>query len=151
MATLFAAFCVVQARWRENASAPQFAGMARLASVFRRSIWALLAPPVVMGGIYLGIFTASEAAAAGCVYALLIAVLVYRNFGLRDLYEAAYATMRTSLMVFLIIAGAAMFGHAITIIRLPVSVTEWVTQMGLGPLAIHHRSDDPAIRARHVP
>ena len=134
MATLFAAFCVVQARWRENASAPQFAGMARLASVFRRSIWALLAPPVVMGGIYLGIFTASEAAAAGCVYALLIAVLVYRNFGLRDLYEAAYATMRTSLMVFLIIAGAAMFGHAITIIRLPVSVTEWVTQMGLGPL-----------------
>jgi C4-dicarboxylate transporter DctM subunit len=42
--------------------------------------------------------------------------------------------MRTSMMVFMIIAGAAMFGHAITIIRLPVGVTESVTQLGLGPL-----------------
>ena len=134
MALLFAAFCMVQAGWRRGATAPPFAGWGAFARGVGRSIWALLAPPVVMGGIYLGIFTATEAAAAGSIYALLIAVLVYRNFGWRDLYECAYATMRTSMMVLLIIAGAAMFGHAITIMRLPVGVTEWVTHMGLGPL-----------------
>jgi C4-dicarboxylate transporter, DctM subunit len=134
MALLFALFCVAQAGWRHSAKAPPFAGWSKVARALRRSMWALLAPPVVMGGIYLGVFTASEAAAAGSVYALLIAVLVYRNFGMRQLYEATYATMRTSMMVLLIIAGAAMFGHAITIIRLPVGVTEWVTHMGLSPL-----------------
>jgi C4-dicarboxylate transporter, DctM subunit len=46
----------------------------------------------------------------------------------------AYKTMRTSMMVFMIIAGAAVFGHAITIIRLPVGLTETVTALGLGPL-----------------
>ncbi len=86
-----------------------------------------------MGGIYFGIFTAAEAAAAGSVYALLVAVLVYRNFGLHDLWHCAYESMKTSMMVFMIIAGAAMFGHAITIIRLPVGVTEMVSHMGLGP------------------
>lgn len=134
LALLFAAFCVVQAGWRRVEAPPPFAGWRNIVKAVGRSIWALLAPPVVMGGIYLGIFTASEAAAAGSVYALLIAVLVYRNFGWRDLYEAAYATMRTSMMVFLIIAGAAMFGHAITIVRLPVGVTEAVTHLGLGKL-----------------
>lgn len=134
LALVFAVFCIVQAARRDNMTAPQRASLSKVIAATRRSVWALMAPPVVMGGIYFGIFTASEAAAAGTVYALLVAVAVYRNFGLRDLYECAYQTMRTSMMVFMIIAGAAMFGHAITIIRLPVGITEAVAGMGLGPL-----------------
>ncbi|MBZ0222879.1 MAG: TRAP transporter large permease [Dokdonella sp.] len=132
IALVFAIFCIIMAYRRNDVSAPERASFAAVAVATRRSIWALLAPPVVMGGIYLGIFTASEAAAAGALYALLVAVLVYQNFGLRDLYDCAYQTMRTSMMVFMIIAGAAMFGHAITIIRLPVGITEAVAAMGLG-------------------
>lgn len=134
LALIFAGFCVLQSSRRPGLSSPPWVGWSRVLSALGRSIWAVLAPPVVMGGIYLGIFTASEAAAVGSLYALLVAVVVYRNFGLRDLYECAYATMGTSLMVFMIIAGAAMFGHAITIIRLPYAVTEAVAQLGLGPL-----------------
>ncbi len=134
LALIFAGFCIAQAYRRDDVSAPGRASFKKLVRATRRSIWALLAPPVVMGGIYFGIFTASEAAAAGALYALLVAVVVYRNFGLRDLWECAYQTMRTSMMVFMIIAGAAMFGHAITIIRLPVAITETVAGMGLGPL-----------------
>lgn len=134
LALLFAVYCILQARKRDDLTAPERASLSEIAAATRRSIWALLAPPVVMGGIYFGIFTASEAAAAGALYALLVAVLIYRNFGLRDLYECAYQTMRTSMMVFMIIAGAAMFGHAITIIRLPVGITEAVASYGLGPL-----------------
>lgn len=134
LALVFSVFCMVQARLRRGIDTPDWAGWRRAMAAFRRSIWAILAPPVVMGGIYLGVFTATEAAAAGSVYALLVAVLAYRNFGLRDLWDCAQSTMRTSMMVFMIIAGAAMFGHAITLIRLPVGVTEAVVQMGLGPL-----------------
>jgi C4-dicarboxylate transporter DctM subunit len=94
-----------------------------------------MAPPVVMGGIYFGVFTATEAAAAGSIYALFVARVIYRNFSLKDLWQCAYGTMRTSMMIFMIIVGAAMFAHAITIIRLPVGVTESVTQAGLGPTA----------------
>jgi C4-dicarboxylate transporter, DctM subunit len=133
LAMIFAAWSIFSA-YRRGAKSPPYAGLPKILRAVRKSIWAILAPPVVMGGIYLGVFTAAEAAAAGSVYALLVAVFAYRNFGLSDLWHCAYESMRTSMMVFMIIAGAAMFGHAITIIRLPVGVTEMVSQMGLGPL-----------------
>jgi C4-dicarboxylate transporter, DctM subunit len=134
LALLFAFFCIVQASIRRDLAVPERAAFVNLIRAARRSVWALLAPPVVLGGIYLGIFTVSEAAAAGTLYALLVAVLIYRNFKIRDLAACAYQTMRTSMMVFMIIAGGAMFSYAITIIRLPVGITETVVNMGLGPL-----------------
>lgn len=135
LALMFSIFCMIQARRQSDIDAPDWAGWPATIAAFRRSVWALLAPPVVMGGIYFGVFTASEAAAAGSLYAVLVALLVYRNFGIRDLWDCAYATMRTSMMIFLIIAGAAMFGHAITLVRLPVGVTEAVASIGLGPIS----------------
>ncbi len=134
LAAIFSLFCIGRAAYL-GSDTPAWAGWTRVAGALRRSIWAVLAPPVVMGGIYLGIFTASEAAAIGALYALFVAVVIYRGFGLRDLRDCAYKTMRTSIMVFMIIAGAAMFGHAITIIRLPAQIAEFVTAMGLGPVA----------------
>jgi len=133
MALLFSAFCIVQARTRSDLSSPDWAGWNRISKALKKSFWAVMAPPVVMGGIYLGVFTASEAAAAGSLYAILVARFVYGRLSLRDLYTCAYKSMRTSMMVFMIIAAAAMFGHAITIIRLPYGVTETVATMGLGP------------------
>ncbi|MEJ8570088.1 TRAP transporter large permease [Microbaculum marinum] len=132
MALVFAVYCIVSAG--RDVEAPPWAGWRRTAVAIRRSIWAVLAPPLVLGGIYLGVFTATEAAAAGSVYALAVAVIAYRNFGISDLFACAYRTMRTTAMMFMIIAGAAIFGHAITIIRLPVGITETVAHLGLGPL-----------------
>ena len=134
LALIFAGYCIVQATWQGGLQSPSRAEFKKILAATRGSIWAIMAPPVVMGGIYLGIFTAAEAAAVGVLYALLVAVLVYRNFRVGDMYECLYQTMRTSMMVFMIIAGAAMFGHAITIIRLPVGITEAVVSLGLSPL-----------------
>lgn len=133
LALIFSVYSIVRAT-RRRTERPAFAGSQKILAAMRKSIWAALAPPVVMAGIYLGVFTASEAAAVGSLYALLVAVFVYRNFGWHDLWVCSYETMRTSMMVFMIIVGAAMFGHAITIIRLPMAITEMVSQLGLGPL-----------------
>lgn len=131
LAAIFSVYAMVSATSR-GAERPAFAGMANIARALRKSVWALLAPPVVLGGIYTGIFTASEAAAVGCLYAIVVAVVVYRNFGLADLWQALRDTTRTSMMVFAIIAAAHVFGYAITIIRLPVGITEVVAAAGLG-------------------
>ena len=134
LASVFAVFCIIQGSRRQGQKAPERQTLSQMIGATKRSMWALLAPPMVMGGIYFGIFTASEAAAVGALYALLVAVGVYRNFGWSDLFTCLHKTMRTSVMVFMIIAGASMFGHAITIIRLPVGITEFVAGVGLGPL-----------------
>jgi len=135
MALLFASYSVALGYYRSHEiEQTKWIGLAECARAMKKSIWSLLMPPVVLGGIYLGIFTASEAAAIGCIYALFVGVAVYRNFGLKDLAETAYETVRTTAMLFMILAAAAMFGHAVTIIRLPIELMESVTAMGLGPM-----------------
>lgn len=134
LALIFSAYCIVRSNRNPDFHSPDWAGWDEVGRAIRRSIWAVMAPPVVMGGIYLGVFTAGEAAAVGSLYALFVAVVIYRGLSLRDLWDCTVQTMRTSMMVFMIIAGAAMFGHAITIIRLPNGVAETVATMGLGPL-----------------
>ncbi|MCP5371625.1 MAG: TRAP transporter large permease [Hyphomicrobiales bacterium] len=135
LAVIFALFCVVQAARSDTLAREPWAGWRACGRSVLRSFWALSMPPVVLGGIYFGIFTASEAAGAGCVLALAIAVLAYRNFGLRDLYDCAFETVRTTAMLFMILAAAAMFGHAVTIMRLPADLVEMVTGWGLSPMA----------------
>jgi len=134
IATIFAVFCVVQASWRKDVTRLKWIGWRECAAALRKSIWALTLPPLVLGGIYAGIFTASEAAAIGSILALLIAVVVYRNFSLRDLYETAFETVRTTAMLFMILAAAAMFGYVVTIMRLPNELVDAVIAINASPM-----------------
>jgi C4-dicarboxylate transporter, DctM subunit len=133
MAVIFASYCMVHSTITGEAKR-EWIGWKKCAIAIRTSIWALLMPPVVLGGIYFGIFTVSEAAAVGCVYALLVGVVIYRNFGWTELWETAVETVRTTAMLFMILAAAAVFGHAVTIIRLPAQLVELVVAQGLTPL-----------------
>jgi C4-dicarboxylate transporter DctM subunit len=134
MALVFALYCMIAAYLRRDLGHADWIGWRDCALAVRKAIWALLMPPLVLGGIYLGVFTASEAASVGCIYALAVGALVYRNFGLRDLWETAYETVRTTAMLFMILAAAAMFGHAVTIIRLPAELVEAVIAWQVTPL-----------------
>ncbi|WP_169545698.1 TRAP transporter large permease [Sneathiella aquimaris] len=135
MALIFAFHCISQAYFQKERKDSSWIGWKNCGSALKRSIWSLLMPPLVLGGIYSGIFTASEAASIGCIYALLVGAFVYRNFGFKELGETAYETVRTTAMLFMILAAAAMFGHAVTIIRLPIELMESVTALGLSPLS----------------
>ena len=85
----------------------------------RRSFWALLLPVLVLGGMYFGVFTATEAAAIGALGALLIAMAVYRNFSLRDLWISAQDAARNTAMLFMILAAAGILGNVLTKLRIP--------------------------------
>jgi len=131
MALVFAAYGWWLARRQGVARAQTWPGARAVLRALAKSIWAVLMPPVILGGIYAGIFTATEAAAVGAVYALLVALLAYRNVGWRDLVDCVLQTVRTSAMLFMIIAAAALFGHAVTLIRLPAEILEGVLALGL--------------------
>lgn len=113
---------------RERASLKEVGG------AVRRSLAALALPPLVLGGLYFGVFTPTEAAGTGALASLAIAVFLYRNFGLRDLYETAYETVRTTSMLFMVLAAAAIFGHTLTLMRLPAELVETVIAYDVGPI-----------------
>jgi C4-dicarboxylate transporter DctM subunit len=131
MAATFAVFSWFQANAHGETRAQAWPGTRNVLAALWKSIWAVMMPPIILGGIYLGIFTAAEAAAVGAVYALAVALLVYRNVSAADLWDCTWQTMRTSAMLFMIIAAAGLFGHAVTIIRLPAEIMEGVTALGL--------------------
>ncbi len=132
MATLFAIFCVVYDLVAQRGiERPPRASLHEMACALWRSIWALLLPVFVLGGMYLGVFTATEAAGAGALAALMVAVLVYRSLGLRDIWQSAMDASRTSAMIFMILAGAAVFSHVLTLMRVPQQLVVLVTELGL--------------------
>ena len=94
--------------------------------VSRRSSWGLFLPILVVGGIYTGAFTPTEAAAVGTVYSLFITFVIYRTLKFSDLSEILKDTVKTSTMIFGIIIGAILFGHVLTILQIPQQMTEWV-------------------------
>ncbi|MBT7876885.1 MAG: TRAP transporter large permease [Gammaproteobacteria bacterium] len=132
LALVFALFCMAQHTWKDHVDREQRAGLGETLAALRKAFWALLLPPTVLGGMYFGVFTPTEAAAVGALCALAIATLVYRNFSLKNLYEAACETTRTTSMLFIILAAAAMFGHVLTLMRLPTELVEMVSEYGVG-------------------
>jgi tripartite ATP-independent transporter DctM subunit len=94
-----------------------------------RSFWALMMPFIVLGGIYGGIFTPTEASAVAVVYALVVGVFVYRAMGLREIHAAFRNSVVSSTVIMIIIAGAGLFSFLVTRSGLPVIITEWVQEV----------------------
>jgi C4-dicarboxylate transporter DctM subunit len=131
IAAIFATWCIFVA-WRTGQGIREKrASLREVGVAIRRSIWALSLPPLILGGMYAGIFTATEAAGVGALAAMLIATLVYRTLGWRDIWHSALDAARTSSMLFLILAAAAIFGHALTKLRIPNEIVELVAHYGL--------------------
>jgi len=103
-----------RATWRERFKA------------FRESVWGLALIGIVLGGIYGGIFTPTEAAAVAAVYAFVIAVFVYRDMGLRDVPRVLLNAANTSAMLLYIITNAILFSFLITSENIPQAMAAWI-------------------------
>jgi len=110
------------------------ASMATRLRTLRDSIWGLLLIVVVIGGIYTGIFTATEAAAMSAVYAFVVAVFVYKDMGLKDVPKTLLASANMSAMILYIITNAVLFSFLLTSEQVPQQLTDWITGLGLGPV-----------------
>ncbi|MDB5917045.1 MAG: C4-dicarboxylate transporter permease [Massilia sp.] len=99
---------------------------------FRRSAWGLLLIVIVMGGIYSGVFTPTEAAAMAAVYAFIIAVFVYKDLRLKQVGKVLLDSAAMSAMLLYIITNAVLFSFLMTSENIPQAMAEWITGQGLG-------------------
>lgn len=100
----------------------------------KQAFWGLMAPVIILGGIYLGIFTASEAAAIAAVYCTVIGFLVYRSLSLKKMWDILLSAANLSAMVAIIVIGGAMLGHVVVFGRIPQEILAFIIEQDYSPL-----------------
>ncbi|MFC0242341.1 TRAP transporter large permease [Rhodopseudomonas telluris] len=98
---------------------------------FRKCIWGLLLIAIVLGGIYAGWFTPTEAAAISAVYAFVIAVFVYRDLSLRDVPKVLLGSANMSAMILYIITNAVLFSFLMANENIPQQIANWMSTAGV--------------------
>ena len=111
------------------------ASIAERVKAFRESVWGLLLIVVVMGGIYTGIFTPTEAAAMSAMYAFIVAVFVYKDMPLKDVPKVLLNSANMSAMLLYIITNAVLFSFIMTNENIPQALADWMLGHGLGVIA----------------
>ncbi len=101
----------------------------------RRAVWGLLLIVIILGGIYGGVFTPTEAAAVSAVYAFVVAVFVHGDIRLNDLRRVLLDSARITAMLMFIIANAYMFAFVLTTEQIPQMVSQGIVGLGLSPWA----------------
>jgi len=101
---------------------------------FRESMWGLFLIIVVIGGIYSGLFTPTEAAAMSAVYAFFVAVYVYKDLTLAEVPKVLLASANMSAMLLYIITNAVLFSFLLTYENIPTAIADWMVETGLGML-----------------
>jgi C4-dicarboxylate transporter, DctM subunit len=99
---------------------------------FRESIWGLMLVVIIIGGIYSGLFTATEAAAMAAVYSFFIAVFVYKAVTFKEVPQVLLRAANTSAMLLYIITNAVLFSFVLTNENIPSALADWITAQNLG-------------------
>ncbi len=99
----------------------------------RDSIWGLLLLFIILGGIYGGVFTPTEAAGVAAVYAFIVALFVYRDIGMAKVPHVLVDAARVTVMLMFIVANALLFAHVLTTERIPQAITEQIVAWGMAP------------------
>ncbi|QQO13133.1 TRAP transporter large permease subunit [Bradyrhizobium diazoefficiens] len=99
---------------------------------FRESVWGLLLVVIIIGGIYSGLFTATEAAAMAAVYSFFIAVFVYKAIGMQDVPRVLLRAANTSAMLLYIVTNAVLFSFVLSNENLPATLADWIAAQNLG-------------------
>ncbi len=117
--------------WKNDYPRMPKASWAERFTAFRKSIWGLLLIVIVLGGIYSGAFTPTEAAAMSAVYAFVIAVFVYKDMSMKDVPRVLLGSASMSAMILYIVTNAVLFSFLMTSEQIPQQMTAWVTSSGL--------------------
>jgi len=99
----------------------------------RDSLWGLLLLVIILGGIYGGIFTPTEAAAVAAVYAFFVAVFIYKDINFKQVPKVLIDASKITVMLMFIIANALLFAYVLTMERIPQEIAEQIISMGMAP------------------
>jgi C4-dicarboxylate transporter, DctM subunit len=100
---------------------------------FVKSIPAILMPVIVLGGIYAGIFTPTEAAAVACVYTILIGFFVYRGLNLKTFWNSVRSSVDLTSIILVMMCGVMLLNKALLVLGMPQAIGQWIVNSGLSP------------------
>ena len=98
-----------------------------------RGVWALGAPFIILGGIYGGIFSPTEAAAVACIYAAIVTRFIYRELSWRDVIDAAGTTALFTGQILVIVACASVYAWLLTVNQVPATLIQWLQSIEYSP------------------
>jgi C4-dicarboxylate transporter DctM subunit len=99
---------------------------------FRKSVWGLMLIVIIIGGIYSGMFTATEAAAMAAVYSFFISLFVYKDLKIKDVPHVLLKAANMSAMLLYIITNAVLFSFVLTNENIPYALADWILTQNLG-------------------
>jgi C4-dicarboxylate transporter DctM subunit len=132
IAGLIALYVVWRAR-RGGFGAGEAFDLRRLLRATARGAWALGAPVIILGGIYGGVFSPTEAAAVACIYAAFVTRYVFRELDWRDIFAAASATVLFTAQILIIVACAGVFAWVLTVNQVPATIVGWLQAVKAEP------------------
>ncbi|MEX2518224.1 MAG: TRAP transporter large permease [Paracoccaceae bacterium] len=121
---------------RRNLPTEPWEGFALLMGSFLVAIPPLVTPAIIIGGLWSGVFTPTEAAAIAAVYALLIAMVFYRELSMPQLFQIVRETMRESAIILFIVAAASLYGWLLVFTQIPQEMVGLVADLKLGPVEL---------------
>ena len=127
----FLGLYVVWRAWREGFGKGERFFWRNFTHAALRGVWALGAPVIILGGIYGGVFSPTEAAAVACVYAIFVTRFVFRELTWHDILEAAIATVVFTAQILIIVACAGVFAWLLTINQVPAALVAWLQQLNV--------------------
>lgn len=128
LAGLYAAYVLYYVR-RHDIHDTQPTSLRRFVQVTRSSFWSLGAPAVILGGIYGGVFSPTEAAGIACAYGILITKFVYRELSWKDLWNVGVNSMYLTAQIMIIVAAAAVFSWVLTVHGVPQAAVEFARSL----------------------
>jgi C4-dicarboxylate transporter DctM subunit len=135
LAAFYAAYIYAYvARQGERGGAPF--ELREFTAATRDGIWAILAPVAILGGIYTGVFSPTEAAGVACIYAIVVVAFIYREMGAREIFQTASRSMYLTAQIFVIVAVAGVYSWLLTISGAAQAATDYIGAMGLPPWAV---------------
>lgn len=136
LAVIFSVYIILRCRKDPDVPKMPKASWRERIHVIKISIWGIFTPVIILGGIYTGVFTATEAAAVSSTYGFIICVFIYRTIGWKEFTKVLLKSAETTGMILFIIIGALIFGQVIAMLQVPQKIVEGVRALPFSPMVV---------------
>ena len=136
LAGIFCIYIIVQAiRSRDSVKIPPASWKERR-SALKKASWGIMAPVIILGGIYSGAFTPTEAAGVGATYSLFICAFIYRSISFKKLWEIVFEGGKLASSLLFIVTSAMVFGQLVTLLKIPERLAAYLAALPFSPMTI---------------